>query len=60
MSRKKKKSTGLPLGMTKEELGRSIRTAEGKETKRDKRRNKRDTKRTMRYVKKHGSGLKMD
>ena len=55
MSRKKKKES-LPLGMTKEELGRSIRTAEGKETKKDKRRNKRDTKKTMRHVKKHGSG----
>jgi len=59
MSRKKKKES-LPLGMTKEELGRSIRTAEGKETKRDKRRNKRDTKRTMRHVKKHGSGYKSE
>ena len=56
MSKKEK----LPLGMNKEQLGRSIRTAEGKETKRDKRRNKRDTKRTMRHVRKHGSGLIMD
>ena len=56
LSRKQK----LPLGMNKEQLGRSIRTAEGKETKRDKRRNKRDTKRTMRHVRKHGSGLIMD
>ena len=52
MSRKE----SLPLGMTKEELGRSIRTAEGKETKKDRRKNKRDTKKTMRHVKKHGSG----
>lgn len=50
-------------GMSKKEakdLGRIIRTAEGNETKKDKRKNKRETKKTMRHVKKHGSGLKMD
>jgi len=50
-------------GMSKKEakdLGRVIRTAEGKATKKDERKNKRDTKKTMRHVKKHGSGLKMD
>ena len=50
-------------GMSKKEakdLGRMIRTAQGKETKKDKRKNKRDTKKTIRHVKKHGSGLKMD
>ena len=59
ISRKKKKES-LPLGMTKEELGRSFRTAAGTATKKDKRRNKRDSRRTQRHVKKHGSGLIMD
>jgi len=50
-------------GMSKKEakdLGRMVRTAQGKATKKDERKNKRDTKKTMRHVKKHGSGLKMD
>ena len=50
-------------GMSKKEakdLGRMIRTAQGEATKKDKRKNKRDTKKTMRHVKKHGSGLIMD
>ena len=41
-------------------LGREFRTAMGTATKKDKRKNKRDTKKTMRHVRKHGSGLKMD
>jgi len=42
------------------ELGREIRTASGKATKKDERKNKRDSKRLKRHIKKHGSGLKMD
>ncbi len=42
------------------EHARVLRTAEGKATKKDERKNKRDTKKTMRHVKKHGSGLIMD
>ncbi len=58
----RKTSTGKE-GMSKkkmEEMGRTIRTASGKATKKDKRKNKRDFNKTMRHVKKHGSGLKMD
>ena len=40
----------------KKRLAREFRTAMGTATKKDKRKNKRDTKKTMRYVKKHGSG----
>ena len=50
-------------GMSKKEakdLGRLVRTAQGNATKKDERKNKRETKKTMRHVKKHGSGLKMD
>ena len=58
----RKTSTGKE-GMSKkkmEEMGRTIRTASGKATKKDKRKNKRDFNKTMRHVRKHGSGLKMD
>ena len=39
---------------------RYLRMSQGKGTKKDERKSKRETKKTMRHVKKHGSGLKMD
>ena len=54
---------GSPAEMSKKQMkdmGRAVRTASGKATKKDERKNKRETRRTMRHIKKHGSGLILD
>ena len=56
---KKEKMSREDKKMMKD-AARSLRMSQGKGTKKDERKSKRETKKTMRHVKKHGSGLKMD